>query len=141
VSRLTQFAVDHPLVTIIGTLLLAGALAIPMGNITQETDFREFLEDDDPIIVLLDEAEARYGRSWGMMVMLFNENGVFNDTTLGKIESMTDQIEAIPGIKTVTTPLNSQTIVGTEAAISVRKVAPGGVAPQTPRTWRSSRSD
>jgi len=135
-NRLIRFAVDHPIWTIVATLVLAVGLAFPMQYMTQETDFREFLEDDDPIIVLMDEAEARYGRSWGIMVMLSNEDGIFNDTTLGKIEAMTDEIEAIPGIKSVSTPLNSQTIVGTETAISVRKVAPGGVAPQTPEDMK-----
>ena len=130
-NRLIRFAVDHPIWTIVATLLLAAGLAYPIQFLEQETDFREFMADDDPIIVLMDEAEERYGRSWGMMVMLFNEDGIFNDATLGKIEQMTDGIEAIPGIKSVSTPLNSQTIVGTETALSVRKVAPGGVAPQT----------
>jgi hypothetical protein len=130
-NRLIRFAVDHPVWTIAVTLILAAGLAFPIQYMTQETDFTEFLDDDDPIIVLMDEAEARYGRSWGIMVMLFNEDGIFNDTTLGKIEAMSDAIEEIPGIKSVTTPLNSQTIVGSETAISVRKAAPGGVAPQT----------
>jgi len=139
-NRLFRFAVDHPIWTIAASLVLAAGLALPIQYLTQETDFREFLSDDDPIIVLMDEAEARYGRSWGIMVMLRNENGIFNDATLRKIESMTDVIEAIPGIKSVRTPLNSQTIVGTETAISVRKAAPGGVTPQTPEEMETFRS-
>jgi len=139
-NRLIRFAVDHPIWTIVATLLLAVGLAYPIQFLEQETDFREFMADDDPIIVLMDEAEARYGRSWGIMVMLFNEDGIFNDTTLGKIEQMTDAIEAIPGIKSVSTPLNSQTLVGTETALSVRKVSPGGVAPQTPEDMETFRS-
>ncbi|MBE0635074.1 hypothetical protein IH601_03665, partial [Candidatus Bipolaricaulota bacterium] len=66
-NRLIKFAVDHPVWTILVTLVLAVGLAIPMFYMTQETDFREFLDDDDPIIVLMDEAEARYGKSWGIM--------------------------------------------------------------------------
>ncbi|MBU1050539.1 MMPL family transporter [Candidatus Bipolaricaulota bacterium] len=131
-SRLIRLAVDHPIWTIVITLVLAVGLAIPMFHMTQETDFREFLDDDDPIIVLLDEAEARYGKSWGIMVMLFNEDTIFNETTLTKVEQMTDAFEQLPGIKNVTTPLNSQTIVGSATSISVKKAAPGGVAPTTP---------
>lgn len=130
-NRLIRFAVEHPIWTIVVTLALAVGFAFPIQHMTHETEFTEFLDDDDPIIVLMDEAEARYGRPWGIMVMLFNEDGVFNDTTLGKIERMSDEIDAIPGIKSVTTPLNSQTIVGTKMAISVRKAAPGGVAPRS----------
>jgi len=139
-KRLIAFAVDHPIWTIVATLVLAAGFFFPIQYMTTETDFREFLDDDDPIIVLMDEAEERYGRSWGIMVMLFNENGIFNTDTLLKIEQMTDAIEAIPGIKNVSTPLNSQTIVGSETAISVSKAAPGGVAPQTPGDMEIFRS-
>jgi len=130
-NKLIRFAVDHPVWTILATLVLAIGFAFPIQYLKQETDFKEFLDDGDPIIVLLDEAEEKYGKSWGIMVMLFNEDDIFNDVTLGKIEQMTDAFEAIPGIKRVTTPLNSQTIVGTETSISVSKAAPGGVAPTT----------
>jgi len=139
-NRLIRLAVDHPIWTIAATLVLTVAFAFPMQYLRQETDFAEFLDDDDPIVVLMEEAEDRYGRAWGIMVMLFNEDGIFNDSTLGKIERMTEEIEEIPGINSVTTPLTSQTIVGTETAISVRKAAPGGVAPQTPEDMEVFRT-
>ncbi len=139
-NRLIRLAVDHPVWTIVATLLVAVGLAYPIQFMEQETDFREFMADDDPVIVLMDEAEARYGRSWGIMVMLFNEGGIFNETSLGKIERMTDAIEAIPGVKSVSTPLNSQTIVGTETSISVRRAAPGGAAPASAEDMEIFRS-
>jgi len=139
-NRLIKFAVDHPIWTIAVTLVLAVGFAFPIQYMKQETDFREFLDDDDPIIVLMDEAEERYGKSWGIMVMLFNEDDIFNDGTLIKIEQMTEAFEAIPGIKSVTSPLNSQTIVGTETSISVSKAAPGGVAPTTAEDMEIFRS-
>jgi len=138
-NRLIRFAVDHPIWTIAATVILAAGLAFPIQFMTQETDFREFMSDDDPIIVLLDEAEARYGSSWGIMVMLHNEESIFNDATLGKLERMTDAFDAIPGVKSVTTPLNSQTLIGLETSISVRKASPGGVAPATPEEMATFR--
>ena len=131
-NRLIRFAVDHPIWAIIATVILVVGLAFPIQFMTQETDFREFMSDDDPVILLLDEAEERYGSSWGIMVMLHNEQTIFNDTTLTKLERMADAFEAIPGIRSVTTPLNSQTLIGLETAISVRKASPEGVAPRTP---------
>lgn len=139
-NRLIKLAVDHPIWTIVATLILAVGLAFPIQYMTQETDFREFLDDDDPIIVLMDEAEERYGKSWGIMVMLFNEDDIFNEVTLTKVEQMTEAFEKIPGIKAVTSPLNSQTIVGSETSISVSKAAPGGVAPATPEDMAIFRS-
>lgn len=139
-NRLIKFAVDHPIWTILATIVLAIGFAYPIQFMTQETDFREFLDDDDPIIVLMDEAEERYGRSWGIMIMLFNEDGIFNDVTLAKIEQMADAVEDIPGIKEVTSPLNSQTLVGTANAISVSKAAPGGVAPTSPEDMETFKA-
>jgi len=128
-NRLIKLAVDHPIWTIVATLVLAVGFAFPIQYMTETTDSRDYLDDDDPIIMLMDETEERYGRSFGVMVMLFNEEGIFNDGTLIKVEQMTEEFEAIPGIKSVTSPLNSQTIVGSETSISVSKAAPGGVAP------------
>jgi len=139
-NRLIRFAVDHPIWTIVATLILAAGLAYPIQFMTQETDFREFMGDDDPIIVLLDEAEERYGSSWGIMVMLSNEQTIFNDATLAKLERMTDAFETIPGVNAVSTPLNSQTLIGLETAISVRKASPGGVAPKTPEEMETFRT-
>jgi len=139
-NRLIRFAVDHPIWTIVATLILAVGLAYPIQFLTQETDFREFMSDDDPIIVLMDEAEERYGATMGIMVMLANEDGVFNEATLEKVERVSDAFEAIPGVKSVTTPLNSQTLIGLETAISVRKAAPGGVAPKTAEDLETFRT-
>ena len=53
-NRLIKFAVDHPIWTIAVTLALAVGFAFPIQYLTQETDFTEFMADDDPIIVLMD---------------------------------------------------------------------------------------
>jgi predicted RND superfamily exporter protein len=131
-TRLTRFAVDHPIWTLAAVLLISLAFAIPIASITQETDFREFLSDDDPIIQLLDQAEARYGRTLGIMVMLYNDQGIYNEATLDKIDRLQTAFEKLPGVKSVTTALNSQVITGSETSLSVRFAAPGGEAPQTP---------
>lgn len=124
-----RLAVDHPVWTLCAVVILALGFLVPTTSITQETDFREFLSDDDPIIQLLDQAEAKYGRTLGILVMLKNDSGVITQKSLGKIEAIADQIERIPGVKSVTTPLNSQVITGTATSLTVRSAAPGGVAP------------
>ena len=129
-NRLIKFAVDRPFwtIAIVAAVALGMSFAIP--HLTEETDFRKFLSKDDPIIKLLDEAEAKYGRSFGILVMIRNENGVFNEATLRKIEEMADAFADIRGVEDVTTPLNSQVITGTESSITVRMAAPDGKAPK-----------
>ncbi len=128
---LIRWAVDHPVWTIAISIVLSLAFLYPIQFLTQETDFAKFLPENDPILQLMNEAEDRYGRTFGIMVMLRNEGGVFNLTSLGKIESMTAAFEAIRGVKQVSTPLNSQVITGTAAALNVQSAAPRGRAPRT----------
>jgi len=137
--RLIRLAVDRPALTLAVVVLIALALVYPVLTLEEETDWQEFLSDDDPIIQLLDEAEDRYGRTLGIMVMIRNEDGIYNPTTLGKIEAMADAFERIPGVRSVTTPLNSQVIVGTETSLNVSSAAPKGRVPGTPEGMSTFR--
>ena len=130
-NRIIRFAVDHPIWAIIVSLVITIAFLYPIQFLTMETDFKEFMPDDDPFVQLIDEAEARYGRTTGIMVVVLNEGGVFNCTTLGKIEAIGEEIERIPGVTGVTTALNSQVITGTETSLNVQSAAPNGETPQS----------
>ena len=131
-KHIFRFAVDRPFWTITIVAVAALAFLIPLQNMKQETDWREFLSNDDPIIRLMDEAEDKYGRTLGIMVMLVNREDLFNEESLLKIDEMAGQFEEIPGVIEVVTPFNSQVITATEAALNVRYAAPGGRAPATP---------
>ena len=130
-NRLIRFAVDRPFWTIAIVAVIALGISFAIPHLSQETDFRKFLSKDDPIIKLLDEAEAKYGRSFGILVMVRNEDGVFNEATLTKIEEIGDAISGIRGVEGVTTPLNSQVVIGSESSITVKTAAPDGKAPRT----------
>ena len=87
-DKLFTWTVDHPIWTLGITLLVAAGLTIAISGLETETDWREFVDEDDPIIKLMDEAEERYGRTMGIFVMIVNEEGIFNEETLSKIEQM-----------------------------------------------------
>jgi hypothetical protein len=131
VKQLFAFAVDRPWWTIALVSLLGIALAIPILHLEQETDFREFLSDEDPIIQLMDEAEQRYGRTMGILVMVRNPDGIYNLETLSKIEALQDEIDSLLGVKQVTTLLNAKVMTGTFNGITVREASPEGRAPRT----------
>ncbi|MEW5827228.1 MAG: efflux RND transporter permease subunit [Candidatus Bipolaricaulota bacterium] len=130
-NRIFRFSVEHPWWALALSILVSAAFLVPALSLEEETDFREFLSKDDPIIRAMDEAEARYGRTFGVLVMVRNPNGVVNVETLGRIERVAREIEAIPGVRSVQTPLNSQVITGTESGLSVGYAAPGKRAPGT----------
>ncbi|UCF10235.1 MAG: RND family transporter [Candidatus Bipolaricaulota bacterium] len=139
-NRIIHFAVDRPWWALAMVVVVALALAFPILNLRQETDFREFLSDNDEIIKLMDEAEKRYGRTMGILVMVRNVDGIYNPATLAKIEEMTERIEPLVGVKAVTSPLNAQVITGTESTIKVRSASPGGAAPTTTEELEAFRA-
>jgi predicted RND superfamily exporter protein len=79
----------------------------------------------------MDEAELRYGRTMGILVMVRNPDGIYNLSTLAKIETLQNRIDEILGVKQVATPLNAKVMTGTFTGIDVEDAAPGGRAPQS----------
>ncbi len=138
-KSLFALTVDHPIWTIGIVLVVVVGFTAAISNLSMETDFREFMSKDDPVVKLMDEAEERYGRAFGIFVMVVNENGIFNEETLSKIQQIEEEFEAIPGVKSVSSPLSAQVITGTEKALNVQKAAPGGEVPATPEAMAAFR--
>jgi len=123
--------VDHPIRTLLVVFAVSAALAVPIVQLKMETDLRGFMSKSDPVVQRVDRAEALYGRTVGLTVMLVNGSGVFNRRSLAAIERMETGFGAILGVKEVRSPLSAQVITGTSEALSVAKAAPGGRAPDT----------
>ena len=138
-KSLFALTVDHPIWTIAIVLVVVVGFTAAISNLSMETDFREFMNKDDPVIKLMDEAEERYGSAFGIFVMVVNDEGIFNEETLSKIQQMEEGFEAIQGVKSVSSPLSAQVITGTEKALNVQKAAPKGEAPATPEAMAAFR--
>jgi predicted RND superfamily exporter protein len=141
VKKLFAWVVDHPLWTIGLVLLVTIGLMTAIPSLETETDFSKFMSKDDPIIQLMDQAEERYGRTFGIFVMVLTDEGIFNEETLAKIKTMEEGFEAIPGVKSVSSPLSAQIITGTETALNVRSAAPSGEVPTTDQAMAAFRED
>ena len=130
-TRLFEWIVDHPYLSIGIVLLVTIGFALFIPQLRSETDFREFISKDDPVIKAWDRAEERYGRQFGITIMVINEEGIFNTETLTKIKRMEEELKRIRGVKEVTSPLSAQVITGTEQALNVGPAAPDGEVPKT----------
>ena len=97
-KSLFAWTVDHPIWTIGIVLAVVAGFTAAISNLSMETDFREFMSKDDPVIKLMDEAEERYGSAFGIFVMVVNDEGIFNEETLAKIHHMEEKFEAIQGV-------------------------------------------
>jgi len=122
---------DHPVVTVALVLVATAAIASFIPRLETETDFSTYIDPNDPDVVAMRRAEARYGSQSLLMVTLENESGIFDETTLARIDRIGKAFAEIPGVEEVTTPLNGQVITGTATSILIGPAAPQGRVPAT----------
>jgi len=137
--RFFEKIADHPYITIGLILLITVGLLVFIPRLSTDTDFANYIDKDDPAVLAMEQAEDRYGSQAMMMVAIENKDGIFNTSTLTKIERMAKGFEGIAGVDQVTSPLNAQIITGTEKAIKIELAATDGTAPTTPAGIASYR--
>ncbi|MCI2425308.1 efflux RND transporter permease subunit [Candidatus Acetothermia bacterium] len=131
-KRFFTLIIDHPYRTLVVILLISIGLAAFIPQLTIKIDFADFLDRDDPAVQAMERVQERFGLPPIMfMVAVTNEAGIFNYTTLSKIESMQERFAQLPGVDEVIGPLDFQVITGMKAAIRIGPAAPGGRVPQT----------
>jgi hypothetical protein len=137
--RFFEKIADHPYITIGLILLITVGLLVFIPRLSTDTDFANYIDKNDPAVLAMEQAENRYGAQLLMLVAIENKDGIFNMSTLTKIERMAEGFEGIAGVDEVTSPLNAQLITGTEKAIKIETAAPNGIAPTTPEGIASYR--
>jgi uncharacterized protein len=98
--RLCGWAVARPRTTLV-VLACVLALAAPgMLRLELETDGRALVAPDDPVLAVDAEARRDFGLSDPLVVMLESDDphGVVNADTLGRLERLTAELAALPGI-------------------------------------------
>jgi len=132
-SPVYRWALAHPIVVL---LILAAITVVMVGFIARlevDVDFSNYLNRSDPAVIAADEAKDRYGSQLRLMVIVEVEDEIFRPDLLARIDELEDEIEGLPIVEDVVGPFNSKIIRGSETAISISSVGPGGHAPQTPQ--------
>ncbi len=126
-----RWALAHPILVL---LILAAITAVMTGFIARleiDVDFSDYLNQDDPSVIAADEAEDRYGSQLRSMVIVEAPDGLFRTDTLARIDALEDELEGLSVVAEVDGPFNSKVIRGTETAVTISSVGPGGDAPKT----------
>jgi len=134
-----RWTLAHPILVL---LILAAITVVMTGFISRleiDVDFSNYLNRNDPAVVAADEAQDRYGSQLRSMVIVEAPHGLFQPETLARIDAMENELEALAVVAEVTGPFNSKVIRGTEAAVSISSVGPGGSAPTTPEEIETYR--
>ena len=127
-----RWTLAHPIVL----LLILGAITVVMvGFISRleiDVDFSNYLNRTDPAVIAAGDAKDRYGSQLRLMVIVEVSDGIFRAEPLAQLDQMENEIEGLAIVEDVVGPFNSKIIRGTETAISISSVGPGGDAPVTP---------
>lgn len=138
--RFFEFVADHPYVMIGVILIITAAFASFVPRLTTDTNFKNYMDKNDPTVQAMDRAEDRYGSQDLFMIAVENYSGIFNSETLTKISQMQADFEKVTGVDKVTGPLNAQVIIGTEKTLNVGPAAPNEEVPATPEAMAAYRA-
>jgi uncharacterized protein len=129
-KKLSFFIIRFRKFIIVTTLLLTGVLAIFFKDLKVDPDVFNYLPDDDPKAMLFREIGDKYGGNYTGIIGLETDD-VFNTGTLEHIRMITDSLEVIPGVGTVTSLTNIIDIKGSDWGIEIGNLVDKYNIPQT----------
>jgi predicted RND superfamily exporter protein len=115
---------------IVLTLLLTAIMAYFFKNLEVDPDVFNYLPEDDPKATLFREVGEKYGGNYTGIIGLETKD-IFNAATLENIRRVTDSLEIIPGVGTVTSLTNIIDIKGSDWGIEIGNLVDKYNIPQT----------
>ena len=91
--RFFEFVADHPYVMIGIILIITVGFASFVPRLTTDTNFKNYMDKNDPTVKAMDRAEDRYGSQDLFMIAVENDSGIFNRETLTKMSQMQADFE------------------------------------------------
>ncbi|MBF0237190.1 MAG: MMPL family transporter [SAR324 cluster bacterium] len=81
----------------------------------------------DPLLVSYHEFHEHFGNDEVILTVLEEENGIFNQATLLKLQAMSEKIKAIDGVDRITSILTVQDAFDTPGGIRFEKLVPSPI--------------
>lgn len=137
-QRWFKLVLDHPWAVIIVVALLTLAAASFLPRITFDASIDAMIPDDDPVLVELRDVVEDFG-SQDLFLIAVQADNVFSASTLKKIHDLAAELEALPGVAEVQTPLNAQKVESGFFGIEIAPMA--DELPQTPEEIEQFKAD
>ncbi|MBN1572633.1 MAG: RND family transporter [Deltaproteobacteria bacterium] len=93
--RLAVLVTDHPMIVIGLVSLITVFFAINIFRLKIDPDPWKMLPQDDPAVIYWEEVEELFGRSDAAIVAVVSPGTIYNETSLGKIEALTEMMEKL----------------------------------------------
>ncbi len=114
-----KIVLDKPKL-VIGVVVLITVLAASLlPKLTFDASIEAMIPDDDPVLMELRNISEDFGSQELFLIAIQTEN-VFNPETLEKIQDLTLELEALPGVKEVQNPLNAQMVESSFFGIEIK---------------------
>jgi predicted RND superfamily exporter protein len=127
-----RWALAHPILVLLFAAAITAILAGYIARLEIDVDFTNYLNRRDAAVVAAEEASDRYGSQLRSMVLIEAPDGIFRPEVMARIDALEDELEELPSVAEVMGPFNAKVIRGTETAVTISSVGPGGAAPATP---------
>ncbi len=121
------------------TLLITLVSLYLMKDIRINSDIISYLPQDDPTVISFNEMGKKFGGNYMAMVAL-KSNDIFSRSSLMTIKTLTDSIEKLDGVSSVTSLTNILDFKEIEGGLEVGKLLEGGKIPDTPQALRALKS-
>ena len=98
-SKLTRISVDRPKLIIAAIIVLTIFFLVQFPKIVTDTDPKNMLPATSPVRVYNDEMESLFALHKDMIALgIVNDKGIFNQDTLTRIASFSEEIKKIKGV-------------------------------------------
>lgn len=118
-KKITRIVTNHPVITISITLIMTIVFFYGLTRVKIVTDTREMLLRGNPVAVAFDEANETFGGMEFVIVAIESDN-IFTYDVLNEVYELTNDLEKIKGVRSVTSIVNIEEIRGIEHGIEVR---------------------
>ena len=137
-QRWFKLVMDHPWVVMGVVVLITIGAATFLPRITFDASIDAMIPEDDPVLVELMEIVEDFGTQ-DLFLVAVQGDDVFSPATLRKIHDLASELEALPGVVEVQSPLNAQKV---ESGFFGIEIAPMTLdLPQTPEEIEEFRND
>mgnify|MGYP000250484227 CR=1 FL=1 len=118
-----------PAVVIVGCIIVTVFLGMQLPTLRWETDARVYMPKGHPAILFDEKAEHIFGAKDAVIVVIENDDTIFNAETLARIARVTEKIAALPGVVAnrlidVTSVSTASVFEGDDESIGARRLMP-----------------
>jgi len=113
--KLTEWIIDHRIITLVFCLLLAAGSAILSSNLHIDNSMEAYFNADDPSFAAYNTFMDEYGNDEFLYILYTTQAGISDLNTLKKVRDLTEDLEDVPFVKRVHAVTNIEFIEGDES--------------------------